>query len=250
MGSVPTSTGAPSSSDSGKGSVTNANADDHFSYVRWDEATITPVQTVTPTAPGEKLETPDDQLRRMIKVSTWSPGLTLLYFHTPHEGLAPTQLVGPAAATLRQCKTFHDEQVARWQLLMHCVEVDMGTSDAKTAERLGFKDGAIFAIVDQDLRVVATSKPIATADSVALWLKKTLQSEPCAKHWASVQTQIDEQKKELEKARALAAQDKWKDSLEQYRLVLDSKVRIGEPWDEAAKEVAKAARKAEQADKK
>jgi hypothetical protein len=250
LGSVPTSTGAPSGSGASQGSVTNKNADDHFSYVTWDEATIKPIQTVTPTDPNAKLESPDDQLRRMIKVSTWSPGLTLLYFHTPHEGLTGPQLVGAAAATLRQCKTFHDEQVARWLLLMHCVEVDMGTSDAATAERLGFKDGAIFSIVDQDLHVLATSKPIATSDSVALYLKRTLQSDVCAKQWALVQAQIDEQKKELEKARALATQEKWKESLEQYRLVLDSKVRVGEPWDEAAKEVAKAARKAEQADKK
>ena len=249
MGSVPTSTGAPSSSDASKGSVTNQNADDHFAYVRWDDAAITQIQTVTPKDPSEKLESPDDQLGRMIKVTKWSPGLTLIYFHTPHEELDKSKLVGAAAATFRQCKTFHDEQVARWLLLYHCVEVDMGASDAKTAERLGFSEGALFSIVDQDLKVVATSKSITTSEGVASFLKKTMQSEPCAKHWATVQTQIDEQKKALEKARALMAKEKFKEALEQYRLVLDSKVRISDQWDEAAKEVAKAARKAEQLDK-
>jgi hypothetical protein len=204
---------------------------------------------VTPKEPGEKLETPEEQLQRMVKVSKWTPGLTLLYFHTPHEDLDKSKLVGAAAATFRQCKTFHDEQVARWLLLFHCVEVDMGASDAKTAERLGCKDGALFSIVDQDLNIVTTSKAIATTDSVALFLKKTLQSEPCAKQWALVQAQIDEQKKAVEKARALMTKEKFKEALEQYRLVLDSKVRVGECWDEAAKEVAKAARKAEQIDK-
>jgi hypothetical protein len=217
--------------------------------VHWDESTITPVQSVTPTGPNEKAETPEDQLRRMVKVSTWTPGLTLLYFHTPHEDVDKTKLAGAAAVTFRQCKTFHDEQVARWLLLYHCVEVDMGTSDAATCERLGCKDGALIAIVDNQLNVIATSKPIATSDSVALFLKKTIQSEACAKDWAPIQTQIDEQKKELERARAFATQDKWKEALEQYRLILDSKVRVGESWDAAAKEVGKAARKAEQATK-
>jgi len=249
LGSVPTATGAPSSSDAGKGSVTNQNADDHFAYVKWDEAAITQIQTVTPKDPNEKLESPDDQLSRMLKLSKWTPGLTLVYFHTPHEELDKTKLVGAAAATFRQCKTFHDEQVARWLLLYHCVEVDMGASDAKTAERVGCKDGALFAIVDQDLNVIATSKPIVTSEGVVSFLKKTIQSEACVKQWSYVQTQIDEQKKALEKARALMAKDKFKEALEQYRLVLDSKVRISDAWDEAAKEVGKAARKAEQIDK-
>lgn len=211
--------------------------------------TITPIQTATPKE-GEKLDTAEDQLRQMIKVSKWTPGLTFIYFHTPHEELKRSELVGQAGAAFRQCKTFFDEQVARWLLLYHCVEVDLGKTDAKTAERLGYKEGAIFSVVDQDLNVIATSKPIATSESVALFLKKTIQSEAAAKHWAPVKTQIDEQKKTIEKARALAAQDKWKEALEQYRAILDSTVRVGESWDAAAKEVTKAARKAEQEDKK
>lgn len=241
------STGAPSASDAGKGSVSNKNADDHFAYVHWDEATLEAIQTVTPKEPGEKVETAEDQLRRMVKVSAWTPGLTLLYFHTPHEGLDKSKIVGAAAATLRQCKSFHDEQVARWLLIYHCVEVDMGPSDAKTAERLGCKDGAIFAVVDQDLNIVATSKPIATSDGVAAFLKTTIKSEPAAKAWSLVQSQIDEQKKALEKARALVAKEKFKDALEQYEVVLNSRVHVADFWDDAAKEAAKAARKAEQA---
>ena len=217
--------------------------------MRWDEAAITAIQTLTPKEPGDKVESADDQLRQMVKVSTWTPGLTLLYFHTPHEALEKSKLVGAAAATLRQCGTFHDEDVAKWLLLFHCVEVDMGASDAKTAERVGCKDGALFAIVDQDLNVIATSKPIVTSEGVVSFLKKTIQSEACAKHWAVVQTQIDDQKKALEKARALMTKEKFKEALEQYRLVLDSKVRIADCWDDAAKEVMKAARKAEQIDK-
>jgi len=177
-------------------------------------------------------------------VSQWNPGLTLLYFHTPHEDVAKDKLAGQALATFRQCALFGDAKVVRWLQLLHCVEVDMGASDAKKCERLGAKDGAIFAIIDQDLNVIATTKPVAESDNVTAFLKSTLKSEKAAKYWAPIQTQIDEQKATLEKARALANQHKYKESLEQYKLILASPVRISDSWDTAAKESQKIARKA------
>lgn len=213
--------------------------------MRWDEAVLPATQVVTPAAPGEKTETPEAVLERTLKISKWNPSLTLLYFHTPHEELDKSKLVGAAGATFRQCKTFFHEDVARWLSLYHPVEVDMGKSDAKTAERLGFKDGAMFAVIDQDMNVLATSKPIANSEGVAAFLKTTLKSEKCAKYWEPVAKQIEEQKKALDAARALVAKEKFKEALDQYDLVLGSNVRVGEFWDDAAKEAAKIRRKAE-----
>ena len=233
-------------SDAGKGSVTNENADDHFSYVRWDDAVLPAMQTITPTSPGERVETPDELLERTLKISKWNPGLTMLYFHTPHEGLEKAKLVGAAAATLRQCKTFRDENVSRWLGVYHCVEVDMSKSDLRTAERLGFKDGAIFSVIDQSMNVIATSKSVATSDGVTAFLKAAVKSEKAAKQWALIQARIDDQKKALEKGRALAAQEKWKEAREQYDLVLNTDTRVADFFDEARKEAAKVYRKADQ----
>lgn len=213
--------------------------------MRWDEATLPALQTVTPKDPAEKVETPEALLERTLKISKWNPSLTLLYFHTPHEDLDKSKLAGAAAATFRQCKTFFAEDVARWLSLYHPVEVDMGASDAKTAERLGFKDGAIFAVIDQDMNVLATSKPLAKSENVAAFLEATIKSEKCAKYWAPVQKQVDEQKKALDAARSLVAKEKFKEALEQYKLVLDSNVRVADFYDDAAKEAAKIQRKAE-----
>ncbi len=213
--------------------------------MRWDEATLPALQVVTPKSPGEKVATPEELLERSLKISKWNPSLTLLYFHTPHEELDKSKLVGAAGATFRQCKTFFDEEVARWLSLYHPVEVDMGASDAKTAERLGFKDGAMFAVIDQDMNVIATSKPLAKSENVAAFLKATIKSEKCAKYWEPIQKQVDEQKKTLEEARSLAAKQMYKEALEKYKLVLSSNVRIAEFWDDASKEAEKVQRKAE-----
>ena len=228
--------------------VSNKTADDHFTYVRWDEATLPAEQVLTPAAnakAGEKPETFEEQLSRTLHVSAWNPSLTLIYFHTPHEDIDKSKLAGAALATFRQCKTFHDEQVVRWLSLYHPVEVDMGQSDMKTAERLGCKDGAMFAIVDQHLNVIATSKPITSSEGVAAFLEKTIRSESCKSFWSNVQTTIDEQKKALEKARALVRQEKFKEAMDQYAIVVNSNVRVADFYDDAAKEAAKIARKAE-----
>jgi hypothetical protein len=153
--------------------------------------------------------------------------------------------VGAAGATFRQCKSFRDEKVARWLSLFHCVEVDMGRSELKTAERLGFKEGVMFAFVDQDLNVVATSKSLPESDGLANFLKSTLRSPACAKFWAPVQTTIDEQKKALAEARDLMKREKYKEALERYKSIVNSNVRVAEFWDDAAKESVKATRKAE-----
>jgi hypothetical protein len=230
--------------------VTNETADNHFGFVRWDEATLPSVAVITQSGDKtEKVETPEAILRRTLKISEWNPGLTLLYFHTPHEDLTKDKLVGAAMASLKQCKTFSNDKVIRWLSLYHPVEVDMGKSDLKSAERLGFKDGAIFSIIDQDLNVLATAKPSVESAAVESFLKTTLKSDKAAKHWAMVQTQIDEQKKALDSARALAAQKKWKEASAQYDLALNSNIRVAEWYDEAAKEAEKARRKADQQDK-
>jgi hypothetical protein len=180
-------------------------------------------------------------------VSEWNPSLTLLYFHTPHENVDKSKLAGAAFATFKQCKTFFDEQVARWLALYHPVEVDMGTSDVKTAERLGFKEGVQFAIIDQDLNVLASSKSLAESEGVASFLKATIKSEKCVKYWEPIQKQIEEQKATLAKARELAKKDKIDEALEQYKLIVESRVLVADFWDDAAKEYAKVARKVEQA---
>jgi hypothetical protein len=170
-----------------------------------------------------------------------------LYFHTPHEDLQKDKLVGMALTTLNQCKTLHDDGVCRWLALFHCVEVDMGKSDAKTAEMLGYKDGALFAVVDQDMHVLATSKSMPKSDVVAGFLKTTIKSDACKKWWAPVQQQIDDQKKSLDEGRALAKQDKWKDALAKYQAVVNSNVRVADFYDDAAKEIVKVQRKADEA---
>jgi hypothetical protein len=202
---------------------------------------------VTPKEPGEKTETPEGLLRRTLHVSEWNPSLTLLYFHTPHAEIKKNELTGSALATFKQCKTFSDEQVARWLSLYHPVEVDMATSDAKAAERLGYKEGVQFSVVDQDLNVLFTSKSLAESEHVANFLKTTLKSDKCTKYWEPIQKQIEEQKAALAKARELAKQGKHEEALEQYKLIVESRVLVAEFWDDAAKEASKIARKAEQA---
>jgi hypothetical protein len=231
----------------GSDAVTNKNADDAFGLVKWDDAVLEAEKAITPAAPGEKPETRVDQLRRTLRVSVWSPSLTLLYFHTPHADLAKDKLVGPALAALNQCKTFSDDDVTKWLTLYHCVEVDMGKSDLATAQALGFKDGALFSVVDQDMNILATSKPLPKSENVASFLKATLKSDACKTFWAPVQKQIDEQKKWLEEGRALAEKKQWKQALEKYQFVLNSNVRIADFYDDAAKEVVKVQRKAEEA---
>ena len=201
---------------------------------------------MTPAQPGEKTESPEALLRRTLHVSEWNPSLTLLYFHTPHADVKANQLAGAALATFKQCKTFSDEQVARWLSLYHPVEVDMAASNAKTAERLGFKDGAQFAVIDQDLNVLFTSKSLAESENVANFLKTTIKSDKCTKYWEPVQKRIEEQKAALAKARELAKQDKLAEALEQYKLIVDSTVLVADFFDDAAKEYAKVARKVEQ----
>ena len=234
-------------SGSSDSATNNKTVDDHFSYVRWDEATLPAEAVLTPGADakvGEKPETAEDRLARVLHVSSWNPSLTLLYFHTPHEDVEKNKLAGAAMASFKQCRTFHDEQVVRWLSLYHPVEVDMGPSDAKTAERLGCKDGAMFAVVDQHLNVIATSKPIATPEGVAQFLEKTIRSESCKSFWTNVQTTIDEQKKALEKARTLVKQEKFKEAMDQYAFIVNSNVRVADFYDEAVKESGKIARKA------
>jgi hypothetical protein len=200
--------------------------------------------TLTPSKVGEKVQSPEDLLRRTIKVSEWNPSLTLLYFHTPHEELAKDKLVGAAGATFRQCATFGDRDVQRWLGLYHPVEVDMGPSDVKTAERLGMKDGAIMAVVDQDLNVLATMKPTDRPEGVAAFLKATLKSDACKTFWAPIEKTIAEQKVALDEARALARQDKWKEASEKYESIVMSGVKVADFYNDAVREAGKAARKA------
>jgi hypothetical protein len=247
---VPTASGAPSSSGgAGRGAATNADGDNTATNVPWDDATLEAEQAVTPTKPGEKPESRDDQLRRTLKLNVWTNGVTLLYFHTPHEGVDKTKLVGAALATLRQCKTLHDETSMRWLALYHCVEVDMGKSDAKTAERLGCKDGALFAVIDRKLNVLATSKPVEKSDGVAAFLKSTLKSDALKTAWAPIQSQLDAQKKALDEARALVLQKKFKEAVEKYDVVLTTNVHVADYWDKAVKEAVDARRHADEAAK-
>src|SRR6266566_2150977 len=80
---------------------------------------------------------------------------------------------------------------------------------------------------------------VTTSAEVVTFLKNTLKSEACKSFWAPVETTIAEQKAALEKARAFAKEGKWKEALEQYDLVLSSKVQVAEFYDDAVREEAK-----------
>jgi hypothetical protein len=125
----------------------------------------------------------------------------------------------------------------------------MGKSDMKTAERLGFKEGVTFAVVDQDLKVVASSKACFEKPELVGFMKTTLQSDAAKTSWEIVQKQIDDQKATLARARDLAKHDKWKEAAEEYKLLINAPCKIADFYDEAVKEADKAVRKAEQQSK-
>jgi hypothetical protein len=201
---------------------------------------------ITPTD-GEKVKTADDVLRDTLFIGPFDTKPTLLYFHTPHEDIDKSDLKGAALVTMRQCRALQGEQTSRWLSLYRCVEIDMAKSDLKTAERLGWKEGVIVSIVDKDLKVLGSTKPLAESEAVVAFLKGTMKSAPCGRFWGIVQTRIDEQKKRLDEARALAEKKKTEEALDAYREVLASDVRVADFYGDAEKEFAKLARKAEQA---
>ena len=81
---------------------------------------------------------------------------------------------------------------------------------------------------------------------MAAFLRSVIKSDACKAYWAPVQQQIDQQKAALEKARDLAKKQMWKEAVEQYDAVLVSATRVADFYDEAAKEAAKAAKKADE----
>ena len=197
----------------------------------------------TGETPKEGPITQEDDLRRILKVSEFDIRPVLLYFHYPHED--DEKLTPEGKLSKKQCAQLVDEQVARWALLFRSYEVDMAKSDRKAAERLGAAAGTSYSVVDGKLAVIAKTGPMASSKATAQFLESALRDGAPAL-WADVQKRLEEQKAILDEARKLAAKKEWKAAQEKYDLVVRSDLRIGDWWDDAAKEADRVAQKAAQ----
>lgn len=176
----------------------------------------------------------------MLGMSEWDPKPVLLYFHRGHD-----EEDGDAGdAWKKQCSEFDDEKVARWSGLYHFVEVDIAKSDEKMLERFGAGTGPSFAVVDQDLRVVATSGPLPNAKRFTGFLESTVKSG-LPDYWKSIQEQLDAQEAALREARSLEKKKEIAQALEAVRRVTRSSLRVGAFFDDAVKLDEKLARKLE-----
>ena len=185
---------------------------------------------ITPREGEEVKELTEAQrLAGVLNVSEWDARPTLLYFHVDHEDAKLGK------ASLDQCKTLDDEKVARWSQLYNCVEVDVAGSSADLLKRFSAGDGPSFAVLDNELNVVATSKAFGSSKKFNAFLQKTLKTN-FAEYWAGIQEDLDEQKKLFKEAKALARKkdlERARDRLHEVRI---STLRIGDWWDDAKKE--------------
>lgn len=180
---------------------------------------------------GEQIEqlTEEQRLSAALYISEWEPKPTLLYFHIEHDDAKLGK------ASLDQCKALDDEKVARWSQLYNCVEVNVAESSDELLQRFGYEAGPSFAVVDNTLNVVATSKAIGSSKKFNSFLQKTLKSH-FGEYWKDVQEQLDEQKKLFQEAKSLARKkdlERARDRLHEVRI---STLRIGDWWDDARKE--------------
>lgn len=208
----------------------------------WRDLTLPAIAAIT-GGPASAETSPDDDLRRLLKVSEMDLRPVLLYFHYPHEEGEKASAEGKLSK--KQCDQLVGEEVSRWALLYRCYEVDMGKSDRKVAERLGAGPGTSYAVVNGKLEVVARSGPIANDKAIAKFLGDTLR-DGCPSLWSDLGKQLEDQKSLLAEARKLAAKKDWKAAQEKYDLIVRSDLRIGDWWDEAAREADRIAQKAEQ----
>lgn len=167
-------------------------------------------------------------LRRQLGIrSANPPGATLVVFHYFHgEGLH-----GKAQDKL--CHCLHDETVARWGRLMHCVEVFVPESSRKLVEQLGGGTKPMVAVLDAELNVVARLENVRSARKTWKFLRATLQ-EKLPEYWAEIESRLDEQQVELQRAKRLVKEKDLEEANRVLRGIYFSDLRVGEWWDDAA----------------
>lgn len=220
------STGAPTTGGRGRG---GGGDDGRLTRITWWEADLGKIRVVTPRD-GEKQQSPeaseDDEVRKAFKMSAWDPKPTLLYFHYEHED------PNVGKATERQCKLLDDETVARWSALFHCVEVDMNHSDIERLARFGAGETPSFAVVNQDLEVVAKSDAVGNSKQAAAFLRRTVQ-EGFPEYWKQVEAQIAEHRKLIAEAGQLSRKKETRKAYDTLQIVLFSGIRISSEWEKA-----------------
>jgi hypothetical protein len=228
-----------------------------MSSITWNEVVLTAAPAVTPKE-GEKSPgggtgsggtgdggAGDEHLRKLLRVHRMDPRPTFLYFHHPHEDVEKPGAAGKASRKL--CRMLAEEAFARWGLLVRCFEVDAEKSDAKVLERLGAGDGPSFAIVDENLAVVARSGSFVSAKTAAAFVRDAVTTKFPA-YWKSVAERVEEQRKLVAEARTLAKQKKFDQAVARYDAVVWSELRIGDFFDDACKEWVDATKEKQRAE--
>lgn len=230
--------GAPSTGGgAGRRGASTGGASNRQTWIHWHEAALKTPAEVTPREGEEKVEA-DDAIRGMLGMSEWDPKPVLLYFHRGHDDED-----GDAGKEWKkQCQQIDDEDVARWAGLYHFVEVDVDASEEKMLERFGASEGPSFAVVDQDLEVVATSSAIPNAKRFTGFLQSTVK-EHFEEYWGTIQERIDDQKESLREAKSLEKKKDVVGALSAIRSITRSSLRIAPFFDEAVKLDEKLTRK-------
>ena len=225
--------GAPSTGGGGRrGGGSGGGATARQTFIYWHEAVLKTPAEVTPKQEGEETASEADLVREMLDMSEWDPKPVLLYFHREHDDAAENADAGKPWK--KQCSELDDEKVARWAGLYHFVEVDVDKSEARMLERFGAGEGPSFAIVNQDLEVVAKSTAIPNAKRFAGFLQTTVKSH-FDEYWATIEARLDEQKDALREAKSLEKQKDIVGALSKVRAVTRSTLRIGDHFDDAVK---------------
>ena len=237
---------------SGSGTVGGTGTNDKrevMSSITWHEVRLTAAPVVTPKEGAAGSAVPptdgDDHLKKLLRVHRMDPRPTLLYFHYPHEDVEKPGASGKASRKL--CRMLAEEAFARWGLLVRCFEVDAENSDAKVLERLGVGEGPSFAIVDENLAVVAKSGSFVNAKTAAAFVRDAVTAK-FQEYWKAVSARVEEQRKLVAEARALAKQKKFDEALTRYDTVVWSDLRIGDFFDDACKEWAEVSKEKKKTD--
>jgi hypothetical protein len=235
--------GAPSTGGGAgrRGGGGSGSAESRQTYIYWHEAALKTPAEVTPKE-GEEAVQEADLIRDMLGMSEWDPKPVLLYFHREHDEESENADAGKPWK--KQCGEIDDEKVARWAGLYHFVEVDVDKSEEKMLERFGATTGPSFAIVNQDLEVVATSTAIPNAKRFAGFLQTTVKSH-FEEYWTTIQERLDEQKETLREVKSLEKKKDIVGALSALRTITRSSLRIGSHFDDAVKLDAKLTRKME-----
>jgi hypothetical protein len=205
-------------------------------WIEWFEASLKVQAVVTPSEGGAATPKPsdDERIRKAFRMSEWDPKPVLLYFHFPHEEKAEVAKK-PGRAALQQCAALDDEFIARWCALAHCVEVDMSKSDRKARERFGAGAMPAFALVDQDLNLIAGT-PVLATKPFAAWIEATLPKFET--YWKTVTERLEDQKKARDLGQSLEKKKDLRGAIEAYQQIRTSNLRIAPFWDETANRAA------------